>query len=139
QITLLALPLAGVEREEQVRNERRRRQVAHLRGVRVQLEHGDERQGEQRDLVAEERDRLACPEAAEVARTQDPREAEQPPWALRCQGVGHARVTLMSPLIVFARSSMCGPSPSGAVSDTGSSERTSPERERASTQSVEPS
>ena len=58
-------PRPGVQREEQVRDELRRDQIAHLRRVRVQHEHGGERDGDHRDLVAEERDRLAEPEPAE--------------------------------------------------------------------------
>src|SRR5206468_7954010 len=91
-------------------------------------------------LVAEERDRLAEPEAAEVALAQGDGDAGAPHGG----GIGqlervHALTTVMSPLIELARSSMWGASPSGGRSETGSSERTSPLRERASTQSVEPS
>jgi hypothetical protein len=67
-------PGAGVQREEQVREQHRRAEVAHLRGARVQHEHAYQRQGDQRRLVAEERDRLAHPEAAEIALLQGARE-----------------------------------------------------------------
>ena len=55
----------GVQRKEQVRDERGRAQVAHLSRAGVQHEDRSEGQREQRDLVAEQRDRLAEPETAE--------------------------------------------------------------------------
>ena len=59
-------PGAGVEREEEVRRELGRDEVAHLGRVRVEHEHGDERQRDQADLVADERDGLPEPEAPEA-------------------------------------------------------------------------
>ncbi len=59
-------PGACREREEEVRDERRSGQVAHLGRVGVEDEHRCERQGDERDLVAEERHGLAEPEVAEV-------------------------------------------------------------------------
>ena len=58
-------PGTGVEREEQVRHELGGHEVAHLLRVRVQHEDRGQRDREQRDLVAEERDRLARPDAPE--------------------------------------------------------------------------
>ena len=55
------------EREEQVREERRRGEQAHLSGAGVEHEHGDERQREEGDLVAQERHRGREPEVAETA------------------------------------------------------------------------
>ena len=68
------LPLAGalvgpgarVEREEEVRRELGGDEIAHLGGIRVERQDGDERQGDQADLVAEQRDGLAEPETAEL-------------------------------------------------------------------------
>ena len=59
-------PAAGVEREDEVRDERDRRQCAHLPGGRVEREHRRQRKCDQRDLVADERYRLADEVAAEV-------------------------------------------------------------------------
>ena len=47
-------PGARGQREEEMRDELRGGQVAHLRGVGVQHQHRGERQGDQRDLIAEE-------------------------------------------------------------------------------------
>jgi len=44
---------------------------AHLRRGRVQRQDGGERQSEQRDLVAEQGDRLARPEVPEVTLPQE--------------------------------------------------------------------
>src|SRR5436189_31409 len=138
-------PRARVEREEKCRRDLRRSQVAHLGSARVECEDADERERNQRDLVAEEGNGFAGPEAAELALAERARQGEEPPRnrsdCLAAQGIVpvHARTRLMSPLIVFARSSTCGAPPSGGRSETGSSELTSPLRERASTHSVEPS
>ena len=51
--------------EEEVRQQLGGDEVAHLGGVRVEHEDGDERQGDQADLVAEQRHGLAEPEAPE--------------------------------------------------------------------------
>src|SRR5919198_348859 len=133
-------PGTRVQREDQGRGDPGRGQIAHLGRRRVQRQHARERQRDQRDLVAEQRHRLAEPEPAEVALAENRGDAGAP----RRGGIGqlervHALTTVMSPLIELARSSTCGASPSGGTSETGSSERTSPLRERASTQSVEPS
>ena len=61
----------GVEGEEQVRHERGGAEVAHLRGVRIEHEHRRQRQCDGADLVAEERDSLAEPEAAEPRLAQE--------------------------------------------------------------------
>src|SRR6185436_4082088 len=131
--------------EEQVRKEQRGAEVAHLGRARVQRQHADQRQRDLGRLVAEERHRLAHPEAAEIALLEGAGEAKKAPRSRRDDrarnrivGV-HARATVMSPLIVLARSSTLGPLPSGGRSVTGSSERTSPERERAATQRDVPS
>ena len=58
-------PGAGVEREEEVRHELGGDEVAHLLRVRVEHEDRGQRDRDQRDLVAEERDRLARPDAPE--------------------------------------------------------------------------
>ena len=55
-----------MEGEEQVRSELGGDEVSHLRGGRVERQHGDERQGDHADLVAEQRDALTEPEAAEL-------------------------------------------------------------------------
>ena len=71
-IMMLPLPLAPVdpsprvEREEEVRCELGGDEISHLGGARVEREDGDERQRDQADLVAEQRDRLAEPEAPEA-------------------------------------------------------------------------
>ena len=57
-------PGADVDREEEVRDELGGAEQAHLRGVGVEGEDGEQRDRQQRDLVAEERDRLPGPEAA---------------------------------------------------------------------------
>ncbi len=59
-------PDAGEEREEQVRHQLRGDEEAHLGRGRVQREDGDEREGQQRDLVAEHGDRLRRPELPEL-------------------------------------------------------------------------
>jgi hypothetical protein len=59
-------PGARMQREEKVRREVCRRQVAHLRRTRVQDEHAGERHRQLGDLVAEQRDRLPGPVTAEV-------------------------------------------------------------------------
>ena len=59
-------PGARVEREEEVRRELGCDEIAHLGGIRVERQDGDERQGDQADLVAEQRDGLAEPETAEL-------------------------------------------------------------------------
>ena len=58
-------PGARVEREEEVRHELGGDEVAHLLRVRVEHEDRGQRDRDQRDLVAEERDRLARPDAPE--------------------------------------------------------------------------
>ena len=55
-----------MEREEEVRRELGCDEIAHLGGIRVERQDGDERQGDQADLVAEQRDGLAEPETAEL-------------------------------------------------------------------------
>ena len=66
------LPLAPVgpgprvERQEEVRCELCGDEVSHLGGARVEGQDGDERQGDHADLIAEQRDRLAEPETAEL-------------------------------------------------------------------------
>ena len=52
--------------EEEVRHELGGDEVSHLGGAGVERQHGDERQRDQADLVAEQRDCLAEPEAAEL-------------------------------------------------------------------------
>ena len=82
-------PGARMQREEEVRHELGRDQVAHLRRVRVQHEHGRERDGDHRDLVAEERDRLAQPEPPEdeIPAQQRRNEPHQRPKPVqRCAG-----------------------------------------------------
>src|SRR4029079_3511551 len=63
------------KREEQVRDEGRCGQVAHLGRVGVQNEHRGERQRDERDLVAEERHGLAEPEIPEVRPPEEPHTA----------------------------------------------------------------
>ena len=69
-------PGAGVQREDQVGDQRRRRQVPHLRWRRVQHEDGRQRQRDDRHLVAEHRHRLADPEPAEVAQAEGGRDPQ---------------------------------------------------------------
>ena len=73
---------AGVEREQEVRQRPDGREQPHLPGARVEREHGHERQRDPVDLVAEVRDRLRRPEAAErqVAeqRRDEPRAKARP-------------------------------------------------------------
>ena len=59
-------PGACVQREEQVRRQLGGDEVAHLRRGRVEREHRHEGQRDQADLIAEQRDRLPRPEAAEL-------------------------------------------------------------------------
>jgi hypothetical protein len=54
-----------VEGEEEVGGELGGDEIAHLRGARVEDEDGDERERDQADLVADERDGLAGPEDPE--------------------------------------------------------------------------
>ena len=65
-----------MEREEQVRHERGRAQVAHLGRARMQHENRRERQREQADLIAEQRDRLPEPETPECQVPQRPRQRQ---------------------------------------------------------------
>ena len=58
-------PGAGMQGEEEVRQQLGRDEIAHLRGVRVEHEDGDERERDQADLVADQRHGLAEPEAPE--------------------------------------------------------------------------
>ena len=60
-------PGARVEREEQVREEAGRGQVAHLGSAGIEHQHGRERQSDQRDLIADQRDRVRGEEAPELA------------------------------------------------------------------------
>src|SRR5207248_488174 len=131
-------PGPGVQREEQIRKEFRRRQKAHLGRARMQDEHADERQGDQRDLVADERDRLAGEEAAKAAvLTQQPWHETRPRSGAGLHG--HcARRTVTSPLIDVARSSTSGASSAGGSSPSSTSELKSPLIARASTQTLEP-
>src|SRR5204862_214613 len=131
-------PGPGVQREEQIRKEFRRRQKAHLGRARMQNEHADERQGDQRDLVADERDRLAGEEAAEVAvLTKQPWHETRPRSGAGLDG--HcARRTVTSPLIDVARSSTRGASSAGGSSPSSTSDLKSPLIARASTQTLEP-
>ena len=66
-------PDAGRQREQEVRQEPDRREQAHLRRVGVENEDGDDRQREERDLVAEDGDRLPEPEVPEVVLAQQRR------------------------------------------------------------------
>ena len=59
-------PRARVEREEEVGRQLGREEVAHLCRVRVEREHGDERERNQRHLVADERHGVPEPEAPET-------------------------------------------------------------------------
>jgi hypothetical protein len=69
-------PDAGRQGEEQVREQADRGQRPHLRGVGAQRQDRDQRQPELRDLVAEDRDRLADPEPPEVGRVVEERREE---------------------------------------------------------------
>src|SRR5262249_5578686 len=120
-------PRADVQRQE-VGQERGGRQEAHLRRGRIEDEHGDERQRDQGDLVAEQRDRLSREESAE-GRVLAEERREEPP---------HARVMRMSPLIEVAFSSTSGPSVVVSTPSTSKSEVVSPLSERASTWNLEP-
>ncbi len=71
---------AEEQREEQVRRQAGGAEQAHLRRRRVERQHGEEREREQCDLVAEDRDRLAAPQPHEVA---VPPEPTRPPDRLR--------------------------------------------------------
>src|SRR5438552_1678698 len=128
-----------MQREEQVREQLCSAEEAHLRGARVQREHPDERQRDQRNLVAEERDRLADPEAAEVAQLERRRQPDQAPRRRGDQPrLTHARTTSTSPLIEAARSSTSGASSAGCSSPSSSSELRSPLIARASTHTFDP-
>ena len=59
-------PDARGQREEQVRKPGERREDPDLERGRVQREHGGQRDRKRADLVAENGDRLACPEPDEV-------------------------------------------------------------------------
>src|SRR5205085_639883 len=137
-------PCARVQREQKVRDQRRGDEVSHLGRARVQREHRDERQRDQRDLVADERDGLAEPEAAKLEPAQHVRSTLEQTGAPREGGragaaVVHARTILTSPLIETARTSTTGPStPVGSASPSSSSELVSPLSERASTHTFDP-
>ena len=81
-------PCAGVQGEEEVRGECERRQVSHLSCIGVECEHCDERQREERDLVAEQRDGVRSPVAAEdLALAEQLRDrAPNPPGTERRRG-----------------------------------------------------
>src|SRR4051812_46905179 len=116
-----------MQRKEQVRKESGGPEVAHLRRARVQCEDGREGQRDQRDLVAEERDGLSEPEAAEVALAQHRGDADETVGRCERRGRGelvaaHALRTLTSPLIDAARSSTSGASSAGCSSPSSSSE-----------------
>jgi hypothetical protein len=55
-----------VDRKEEVGDELGSAEEAHLRGAGVEGEDSEQRDRQQRDLVAEERDRLPGPEPPEV-------------------------------------------------------------------------
>ena len=63
-------PHADREREEQVREPRDGGQQAHVARIRVQHEDRRERQRKQRDLVADDRDRLAQPERSKIGQPE---------------------------------------------------------------------
>ena len=58
--------MGSVQREEQVGRELGCEEIAHLRGVRVEDEHRDERERDERHLVADERCGVAEPETPET-------------------------------------------------------------------------
>ena len=66
-------PDAGRQREEQVRQQPDRGQRPHLGRVGAEGEHGDQRQSELGDLVAEDGDRLAEPEPPEIGCVEEER------------------------------------------------------------------
>ena len=80
-------PGARVEREEEVRRELGGDEIPHLGRARVEGQDGDERQGDQADLVAEQRDGLTGPEAPELAvLTQERRHPHRGDFSLaRCR------------------------------------------------------
>src|SRR4029079_8924942 len=120
-------PRAAVQREEQVREQCDGDQVAHLGRRRVERENCDERQGDQRDLVADQRDRLAGEERPDLAVVP-----EQP------RDEPHARTILMSPLIVAPLTSTSGPPVATSTPPSSTSEIVSPLSDFASTKRREP-
>jgi hypothetical protein len=78
-------PDTGRHREQQVRQQRHRGQQAHVLRVRVEDEDRDERHCEQRELVADDGDRLADPERAERGRPEQGRH-EPPGQDADCSG-----------------------------------------------------
>ena len=89
-------PRAGVKGEEQVRRQLGGDEVAHLGGVRVQDEDGCEWDRDQRDLVAEERDRLGEPEAPEDEVLPEKRRQEPPQCRSRSMAAWATRVARRS-------------------------------------------
>jgi hypothetical protein len=89
---------AGEQREDQARDECRRGQIAHLGGAGAGAEHGQQRQREQRDLVAEQRDDIPGPVPAERGL---PQQGRQPPPTARCpHGLGHRPGSVVACVVV---------------------------------------
>ena len=84
-------PDAGRQREQQVREQAHRREQAHLGRIRAQCQDGDERQPELGDLIAEDRDRLAEPEPAEVGGVEKQRRDEPAKVTQAHPGLGGPR------------------------------------------------
>src|SRR5262249_52927383 len=103
-------PRAREQREEEVRPELSGTEEAHLARAGVEEQEGGERQRDDRDLIAEEGDRLPDPERAELALAQERRNAHVLP-AYAATAV--ARAIRMSPETEFARKRIIGPPSAG--------------------------
>ena len=100
-------PDPGRQREEQVREQPERRQRPHLASVGAEGQDRDERQAEQGDLVAEDRDRLAEPESPEVGRVEEERRQSAPERAGTQTRSGVPRALLRDQVGGFCFSASC--------------------------------
>ena len=82
-------PGAGDDREQQVRQQPRGREQAHLRRRGIEDQHRDDRQRQVRHLVPEHADRLPDPEQPELALAKERRQGARQGVAARLGSGGH--------------------------------------------------